>query len=194
MRALTAFGRQGAQQSVAGPAGLVTDADVSGSCGGRGAQRQLCGAATASRPRRDKAAWAGVGAAEAGKAEGGAGHPGPRLRTPASPRAASGPPSVWLARDERLWPPDRKEINAPQPPLPPQYLGPFLLPLSPGLRAEGRLTRRTGSLAQPRIPAFLRRSGLDPAEPQIAGGAGAPGGREARPAGSRAGDGSFLTS
>lgn len=100
---------------------------------------------------------------------------GPGTRDPASvhlpvPAPPQGP--EYLARDERLWPPDRKEINAPQPPLPPQYLGPFLLPLPPRLRAEGGLTRRTGSRAQPRIPAFLRRPGLDPAEAQIRGRAG----------------------
>ena len=51
-----------------GPAGPVAEADVIESCGGRRAQRQLCRAAAAPRPLRDKAAWAGVGAAEAERA------------------------------------------------------------------------------------------------------------------------------
>lgn len=106
---------------------------------------------------------------------------GPGTRDPAYvhlpvPAPPQGP--EYLARDERPWPPDRKEIDAPQPPLPPEYLGPFLLPLPPRLRAEGRLTRRTGSRAQPRIPAFLpssARPGPCRGPDTRAGGAGAPG-------------------
>lgn len=50
------------------PAGLGTEVDVTGSRASRGAQRELCGAAGAQRPPCDKEAWAGVGAAEAGRA------------------------------------------------------------------------------------------------------------------------------
>ena len=146
-----------------GPAGLVTEADVSGCCGGRGAQRQLCRAAAAPRLRRDKAAWAGVGAAEAGEA--GGGRVGPGTQDPASahlpvPARPQGPECWQEMRDcgrrigRRSTPPSLRSR--------PSSPGLFLLPLPPRLRAEGRLTR-TGSRTQPRIPAFL--PGLDLAVP-----------------------------
>lgn len=85
---------EGAAARALCPARVVTEADVIGSRGGRGAQRELCGAAGAQRPPPDKAAWAGVGAAKAGCWEGGAGDPGPRLRTPASRRRGLGAQSA----------------------------------------------------------------------------------------------------
>lgn len=93
----SAYDRQRAPQPVLGPAGLVMEADVIGSCAGRGAQKQLCGAAAAPRLPRDRAAWAGVGAAEAGRARGERGEGG-WSRAPETPPphtcqypAASGP-------------------------------------------------------------------------------------------------------
>lgn len=154
-----------------GPARLVTEADVSGSCGGRGAQRQLCRAAAAPRLPQDKAAWAGVGAAKAGKERGGRVGPGTQdpasahLPVPARPQG----PECWQEMRGcgrgigRSTPPSLSSC--------PSSSGLFLRPLPPRLRAEGRLT--TGSRAQPRIPAFL--PGLDPAEPQICGRGGSSG-------------------
>lgn len=89
---------QRAPQPALGRSGRLTEADVTGYCGGRRAQRELCGAAGAQRPPQDKASWAGVGAAETGRAgvsggpgRGGKQGPRPRLRTPASPLEALAP-------------------------------------------------------------------------------------------------------
>jgi hypothetical protein len=62
----SAAGRQGAPQPVLSAAAeLVTQADVTGSRGGRLTQKQLCVALEAPRPRPDKAAgsWGGRGSA-----------------------------------------------------------------------------------------------------------------------------------
>lgn len=103
--ASAAAGRQGAPKPVLSAAAeLVTQADVTGSRGGRLTQKQLCVALEAPRPRPDKAAgsWGRRGSAprRRGREEL---DPGPETSPPYTCQwpQATGP--LMLAGDERLW-------------------------------------------------------------------------------------------
>ena len=120
--------------------------------------------------RRDKAARAGVGASEAGRAGPAGGHRrGPGTWDPASahlPIPSRPPGPRVLAGDERLWPPPSEGVQRP----PSSSPVPRAFPAALSLRArEHQLTRRTESHAQAWIPSCLQQSALDPAEPQMRG-------------------------
>lgn len=108
----SAAGRQGAPQPVLSAAAeLVTQADVTGSRGGRLTQKQLCVALEAPRPRPDKAAgsWGGRGSAPRRRGRERLDR-GPGTSPPYTCQwpQATGP--LMLAGDERLW---RKECLLP---------------------------------------------------------------------------------
>jgi hypothetical protein len=152
--------RQGARQPMLGSVGLVTEADVTGSRGGRGAQKQLCEVAAARSSRRDKAAWAEGGLGSAPRRRGGrswAEDLGLRLHTPVS---ALPPPGPWcwqemrgcdrrIGRRSAFPPPTSGLILAPDP---------WAIPATPA--SEGRLT--IGSCARHKIPVFLQRLRPEP--------------------------------
>lgn len=100
--AASAAGRQGAPQPVLSAAELVTDADVSGSRGGRWTQKQLCVALEAPRPRPNKAAgsWGERGSAPRRRGREGL-DPGPGTSPPYTCRWPQAPGFLMLAGDER---------------------------------------------------------------------------------------------
>lgn len=100
----SATGRQGAPQPVLSAAELVTEADVTGSRGGRWTQKQLCVALEAPRPRPDKAAgfWGERGSAPRRRGREGL-DPGPGTSPPYTCQWPQATGFLMLAGDERLW-------------------------------------------------------------------------------------------
>lgn len=100
----SATGRQGAPQPVLSAAELVTEADVTGSRGGRWTQKQLCVALEAPRPRPDKAAgfWSERGSAPRRRGREGL-DPGPGTSPPYTCQWPQATGFLMLAGDERLW-------------------------------------------------------------------------------------------
>lgn len=116
--------------------------------------------------RRDKAARAGVGASEAGRAGPAGGHrrgPGtPPPHTCQSPLGLRAPES-WQAMRGC----GRPDEGVQRPPNPSPV--PRAFPAALSLRAREHQLTRTESHAQAWIPACLQQSALDPAEPQMRG-------------------------
>lgn len=149
-------GRQGAPQPFLGAAELVTEADVTGSRGGRRTQKQLCVALEALRSRPDKAAgsWGVWGSAPQRRGREGL-DSGRGTSPPYTCQWSQATRPPMLAGDERLW--RRSEgVSASSGLSPAQFLRPFRLPLPLGTTNKNRI------LCHPQVPVFLQRLRPEP--------------------------------
>lgn len=160
-----AAGRQGAPQSVLSAAAeLVTQADVTGSRGGRLTQKQLCVALEAPRPRLDKAAgsWGGRGSAPRRRGRERL-DPGPGTSPPYTCQWPQATRPLMLAGDERLWRQVGRSASFPRPLPSPSSSG------HSGYLCHSVQLTRTGSHAIPKSLSFFRGSGLNPSLHRRAG-------------------------